>query len=223
MRGRKCLVTMLCVLMVGMLMLGITFRDYRSHADQSKLASFGGGGVLGQKKHLLTRQEMKQKILPELYQTDDRWSQKTYGDDVMEVTGCGPTCLAMILKGLGVNPDTTPYRVAKWAEKQGYYVSGSGSAWNLMSEGAQRLGLDAEELSLDESVIRRYLEQGEPIICIMRPGDFTTCGHFVVLTGELEDGTILVNDPNSEENSHVAWELDRLMGQIKNLWGYSAA
>ncbi len=221
MRGRKILVTFLCVLMVGMLMLGQSLRDYRSHVNQDMLAS-AGEGESNQRRQLLTGQELKQKILPELYQTDHRWSQKQYGDDVMEVTGCGPTCLAMILKGLGVKPDTTPYRVAKWAEKQGYYVSGSGSAWALMSNGAKRLGLDAMELSLDESVIRKHLERGEPIVCIMGPGNFTTSGHFVVLTGELEDGTILVNDPNSEENSHRRWDLDRLMGQIKNLWGYTA-
>ena len=38
------------------------------------------------------------------------------------------------------------------------------------------------------------LENGEPVICSMRPGDFTTKGHFIVLVG-MEDGKIRVQCP----------------------------
>ena len=55
----------------------------------------------------------------------------------------------------------------------------------------------------------------------MRPGDFTTQGHFIVLVGG-EDGKIIVNDPNSKERSSLLWEYDTLAGQIKNLWVFEA-
>lgn len=41
----------------------------------------------------------------------------------------------------------------------------------------------------------------------MRPGDFTTIGHFILLTG-VEDGKIKVNDPNSKIRSSKLWDYD---------------
>ena len=55
----------------------------------------------------------------------------------------------------------------------------------------------------------------------MRKGDFTTTGHFIVLTG-YEDGRITVNDPNSRKRSEKTWDFDTLQYQIKNLWSYTA-
>ena len=76
-------------------------------------------------------------------------------------------------------------------------------------------------MGLSESEVLTALENGHPIICSMRPGDFTTTGHFVVLTG-VEDGKIRVNDPNSRERSGKLWDYSRLEYQINNLWVYTA-
>jgi predicted double-glycine peptidase len=54
----------------------------------------------------------------------------------------------------------------------------------------------------------------------MGPGDFTTTGHFIVLTGYDGQGFI-INDPNSEENSEKIWTYQQLKNQIKNLWAFS--
>ena len=70
---------------------------------------------------------------------------------------------------------------------------------------------------LDENRIRTNLEAGVPVICVMGPGDFTTSGHFIVLTG-LDDGKFRVNDPNSIANSEKLWSYEQIAGQIKNLW-----
>lgn len=158
--------------------------------------------------------------IPRLYQTDSRWKKRPYGTNVMEINGCGPTCLSMVYCGLTGDTKWNPYAVAKMAEEKGYYVSGVGTSWELMTDGAKRLGLKAEQVVFSENVIREILKSGQPIICAMGPGDFTTEGHFIVLTGVKEDGRITVNDPNSKELSEKAWELERLMGQMKNLWKY---
>jgi hypothetical protein len=55
----------------------------------------------------------------------------------------------------------------------------------------------------------------------MGPGDFTTTGHFIVLTGVNADGSITVNDPNSRENSRTDWDLQTIMSQTRNLWSYT--
>lgn len=69
-------------------------------------------------------------------------------------------------------------------------------------------------------VIRKKLEEGHPIICIMGLGDFSTTGHYIVLTTVASDGSIEVRDPNSQKNSDRTWNLEKLMAQTKNLWVY---
>ena len=105
------------------------------------------------------------------------------------------------------------------AQRNGYYVDGQGSAWSLMTEGAAKMGLNGTEMSCDAETIRRTLEDGHVIICAMRPGDFTTAGHFIVLT-KTENGQIKVNDPNSRSRSKI-WSYETLEKQVKNLWAFS--
>ena len=154
---------------------------------------------------------------PLFLQWDERWGYTIYGSDIMEVTGCGPTCLSMVLVHLLQDATYTPRYVADFAEDHRYYAKGSGSKWALISEGGETLGLDVTELPLDENRMKKNLELGNPIICIMGPGDFTTAGHFIVLRG-LKDGKFIVNDPNSKENSERLWSYEEISGQIKNLW-----
>ena len=79
------------------------------------------------------------------------------------------------------------------------------------------LGLDVTEIPLVKKRITDNLEVGNPIICAMGEGNFTTSGHYIVLVG-LEDGLIRVNDPNSYANSEKLWSYEELEGQIRNLW-----
>ena len=158
--------------------------------------------------------------IPLFLQWDERWGYRSYGGDFLAVTGCGPTALSMVYIGLTGDVSMNPYEMAKRAQKEGYYVAGSGSAWDMMTRLAAELGLSAKELGLDADQIKTNLKNGNPIICIMGPGDFTTAGHYIVLTGVADDGTIFVNDPNSKKNSEKTWDVDRLMSQMKNLWVY---
>lgn len=165
--------------------------------------------------------EVTEGEIPLFLQWDKRWGYETYGSDFLAVTGCGPTCLSMVLCGLTGDTGWNPLATARWAQEQGYYVDGSGSSWSLMTEGAQGLGLTSSEVVFDEAHILAELEAGHPIICVVGPGDFTTSGHFLVLTGVDDSGKILLNDPNSIIRSEKAWDLEELMGQIRNLWSYS--
>ena len=56
----------------------------------------------------------------------------------------------------------------------------------------------------------------------VRPGDFTTTGHFIVLAGIANDGQVIVHDPNSAERSGRTWDLERVLSQCANLWAFSA-
>ena len=125
-----------------------------------------------------------------------------------------------VAAGLTGDNTVTPYKVAQFSAGNGYYAGDSGTSWSLMTEGAQQFGIYGEEMGLSEDDVFSALENGHPIICSMRPGDFTTTGHFIVLTG-VEDGKIRVNDPNSRVRSGKLWDYSRLEYQINNLWAYT--
>jgi hypothetical protein len=162
--------------------------------------------------------EVKEGEVPLFLQWDERWGYSMYDNEIMAIDGCGPTCLSMV--AVYVLGDTTmnPYWMAEYSEANGYVDSGS-TLWSLMSEGASLLGLDVTEIPLDEKRVADNLKAGNPIICIMGPGDFTSSGHFIVLTG-YEDGMITVNDPNSIERSNKRWSFSEISSQIRNLWAY---
>lgn len=163
-------------------------------------------------------EDLKQEGVPLLLQWDKRWGYKIYGDDMMAINGCGPTCLSMVASYLKQNPQYNPYCIAKIAYKKGYFTS-HGTSWRLMNEGAKLLGLQAKELPLSESVMIQELQNDHPIICSMSKGTFTTTGHFIVIKS-YKDGKFYVNDPNSQERSRD-YTYQELSYQIKNLWSYS--
>lgn len=155
--------------------------------------------------------------VPLLLQWDERWGYTEYAGELMGLSGCGPTCLSMVCLYLLDDASYTPRYVAQFATENGYSVSGNGSSWTLISEGGEKLGLDVTEIPMDENRIIRNLEVGNPIICVMGPGFFTSTGHFIVMT-EYEDGYVKVNDPNSPNRSEQTWKLTEVMEQIRNLW-----
>ncbi len=166
--------------------------------------------------------EIEEGTFPLLLQYDSRWGYGYYGNKVLAINGCGPTSLAMVVAGLTKDNSVTPYVIATYANEKGYYIPGSGSSWNLMTEGSLNFGVRGTEIALSKELVFKYLKSGNPIICSMRPGDFTTTGHFIVLVG-VEDGKIKINDPNSRERSSKLWNYDILEPQIKNLWVFEKA
>lgn len=159
--------------------------------------------------------------VPLLIQWDKDWGYAPYGNGIIGLDGCGPTCLSMVAVGLTGDCSLTPKAVAEYSEQNGYLDAKSNSTrWALMSEGARKLGLNSREISLDESRMIRELTEGHPIICSMFPGDFTTVGHFIVLC-DYKDGKFLIRDPNSRTRSRETWSYKKLKPQIRNLWAFS--
>ncbi len=163
---------------------------------------------------------IKKGEIPLLLQWDERWGYGKYGNSSIAISGCGPTALSMVIVGLTGDNTMTPYKVAQFSEKNGFFSNNSGTSWDLMTIGAKKLGLKSKEIPLSKNSIFNALKNGHPIICSMRAGDFTTTGHFIVLVG-INNEKIKVNDPNSKKRSKELWEYERLEKQIKNLWEYS--
>lgn len=178
-----------------------------------------------QKKDLNVKIDLTNEVvsgeIPLFIQWDERWGYKIYGSDCMGITGCGPTCISMVVCGLTGNLEWNPYEVAKYAEENGYYVDGTGTAWTLMTDGTSNFGLKASRGTVTEDYIKGNLSPSTPMIASMLPGDFTYTGHFIVLTGIDQEGNVTVNDPNSRINSEKTWPVQTLISQMSAVWCYS--
>lgn len=164
------------------------------------------------------KEEVNSNKVPLFLQWDERWGYAAYGDSVIGINGCGPTCLSMVAAYILHDEKMNPKWMAQFSEKNGYF-STSGTIWTLMSKGAEELGMESVEIPLDYNRIINNLHAGNPIICSMGPGDFTTEGHFIVMTG-VQNGKIIINDPNSRERSEKLWDYEQIKNQIKNLWAF---
>lgn len=157
--------------------------------------------------------------IPSLLQWDQRWGYHQYAGEVMGLSGCGPTALSMVAIYMTGDTTKTPRWVADFASQNGYAVDGSGTAWSLMLEGAQQIGLSSKEIPVERGRIENNLQAGNPIIALMGPGDFTSSGHFIVLTG-MQDGRLKINDPNSRKHSEKTWDVNQVLEQTRAAWVY---
>lgn len=158
--------------------------------------------------------------IPLLLQWDSRWGYAPYGTNIMGLAGCAPTCLSMVVVGLTGNTDANPLAVADYSDAQGWYVPGVGTSWELVRSGGAHYGLQCEELPISREAMLGALDDGKCIIANMLPGDFTTAGHFIVISG-YEDAGFRVLDPNSPTRSGRLWGYTALQPQLGALWAYS--
>jgi hypothetical protein len=161
-------------------------------------------------------------------QTDARWGALPYGKTgTIATSGCGPAALAIVVSSLTGNA-VTPREVAAWSAANGYKCEGSGSYHSLIPAGGAHFGLAVESLGKDAAGLARALEEGKPVIAIMRKGHFTSGGHFIVLRGMTAEGRILVADPASVKRSEKEWafgsivnEANRGAGAGGPFWAFS--
>ena len=164
--------------------------------------------------------EVTKGTIPYFCQWDERWGYKEFGSSFMGVNGCGPTCITMVYCGLTGKTDINPYEMAIYVRDRGYYVPGSGTVWDTMNVIPAEIGLTVIDVPFSADGIRETLKAGHPIICNVGPGDFTQVGHYILLAGVDDAGDIIVHDPNSPERTSKHWDVDVLISQIRNLWGY---
>ena len=160
--------------------------------------------------------------IPLFIQWDKRWGYDAYGNDVIGLSGCGPTCLSMIVIGLTKNQEATPDKLADYATEHGYYEQNSGTKRSFMDEVAAVYGVQGYYIYLSKDNMQEELSQGHPLVCAMRSGDFTSQGHFIVIAG-MEGDKFLVHDPNSIERSQQLWDYDTLQYQISAIWAFKVA
>lgn len=174
-------------------------------------------------QHVDLSQDYTPGEIPHLFQWDTRWGYYLYGgdrvEDLLGLSGCGPTALSMVIIGMTGNTSWNPAAVAEYAAEAGYVTENDGTAWALMSEGSSHFGLQAQDVALWEDTMIQALEDS-PLICALGPGDFTQVGHYIVITA-YEDGAFRILDPNSKANSEKSWTYKALEPQIKAIWSFT--
>lgn len=180
----------------------------------------GAAGAAGGGSASTPTSEWRIGQVPYLYQTDPAWSGLPYAGATVGESGCGPTCLAMVYICLTGSTDRDPVSLCALAERGGYVEQGM-TSWLFMTEGARELGISSRELPASASAVKDALTAGQPVICSMAPGDFTTTGHFIVLAGVDDQGRVIVRDPNSAERSSRLWDMGAILSQCRNLWAFS--
>lgn len=162
----------------------------------------------------------KEQDFPLFLQWDPRWGYQEYGNDgVIGVSGCGPTCVSMVLYYLLGDESLTPDKIATYSMENGYYLPGTGTKWALLQDVPKLYGIEVRQNSASEKTMKKALDQGKVIICSVKAGEFTAVGHFIVIYGYDEEG-FLVNDPNCVARSRQKWPYSKFGRQIKNMWIY---
>lgn len=123
----------------------------------------------------------------------------------------------MALYYLTGREELTPDQIAGYSMEHGYYVEGAGTSWDLIYDFPGLFGVNVTEPAAEKSDMEAVLDAGKILVCAMRPGDFTTGGHFIVIYG-YEDGGFRVNDPNCVARSRRLWRFEELETQIKMIW-----
>ena len=171
----------------------------------------------GQVKTVLTG-----KNIPRLYQWDSLWGYTTYSGTAFGLTGCCPTCLSMVYQGLTGNTDMSPYDMAELAERDGYAAETEGTYSAFLVDEGRALGLNVSELDITEKALKNALQSGEVVIVNFAPGLFTQYGHYVVISGMNQEGSLIMNDPYSEERSNQTWDIQTIVEEAQGLYSYSA-
>lgn len=168
------------------------------------------------------RESERPEKVPLFIQWYKRWGYVPYGQSNVGISGCGPTCLSMVLYSLTGDKNLSPDMLAARAMENGYYVEGVGTSWLFMTDIAVEYGITVSQFpSVELQKIEEVLAQGGLLICAMGPGDFTDEGHFIVIRG-LSDRMLTINDPFSKANSRKKWDYSRVAPQVQQVWTYVA-
>lgn len=165
------------------------------------------------------RSQWQAGTMPHIYQIDPAWSELPYAGGTIRQNACGPTCLTMVYIYKTGHTDMTPVDMCALSEAGNYAPTGA-TEWSFMTIGAWQLGLNGTELHIDRSSIAQALRSGAPIIASVRPGTFTSVGHYIVLWGIDDADQVGVYDPNSQSRSARRWGVVEVLNEIEAMWAY---
>ena len=160
--------------------------------------------------------------VPLFLQWDRRWGYRIYGKEMIGLSGCGPTSLAMVIRHFDSDSTVNPYDVAKYSQDNGYVSADNFTSWKLFETGLSKYGLESQDVIPVEAKMKKALDDNKILIVSVKPGTFTERGHIIVIKGYNKNGDFLINDPNSIVNTNKTWSFDELKSEIRKIWGVSS-
>ena len=160
--------------------------------------------------------------VPLFLQWDRRWGYRPYGKEMIGLSGCGPTSLAMVIRHFDSDSTVNPYDVAKYSQDNGYVSADNFTSWKLFETGLSKYGLESQDVIPVEAKMKKALDDNKILIVSVKPGTFTERGHIIVIKGYNKNGDFLINDPNSIVNTNKTWSFDELKSEIRKIWGVSS-
>ncbi|MBO1308425.1 C39 family peptidase [Enterococcus sp. 669A] len=161
-----------------------------------------------------------------MLQTDPQWAATPYGSgsdyNDIATNGCAITSLAMVLSYYQKRV-VLPTEILDWSQDR-YYVSGQGTAWSIFPDFAATYQLSYEDLGLDAGRIQERLQQNQPVVLSVNPGEFTGVGHIMVIKKDIASDQIVVYDPNDTPEKHHyqnTYSLDYILSQSANAWAFA--
>lgn len=150
-------------------------------------------------------------------QHDPRWKDTSFGNgDSIDVHGCGPTSLAMLVTNL-TSSVLTPEEAAFFSYDRNLYIPGSGSSHSIFLKSLPEFGIKTSSFNTySEEAIRKELKKGNMFAVLMRYGTFSSStGHYILLLGIDENGDVIIADSNSVANSKKSWNLSLILNEAK--------
>lgn len=166
-------------------------------------------------------------------QTDPKWSKIPYANKGESATiggsGCGPTCMAMVI-ATWVDPSITPVETCAWAKAKGYKATNNGTYQSYFVPQAKAFGLECEKVNSssiiylsksDANAVHQKahdaVDEGHLVICLMGKGNWTSGGHYILWYSN--DGKdVLINDSASKKSNRVRNTFELLKSQVRFYW-----
>lgn len=162
-------------------------------------------------------------------QTDKRWKDKPYqvkGETAtIGSSGCGPSCAAMLIETL-TGQTFTPEDACKWSLDHGYKALNAGTYYGYFAPQFAAFGIKCWQLSWTNTYHKprskvhdqalEYLKQGYYLIALMKKGNWTGGGHFIVVWWA--DGKIRINDPASTKDKRLNGDVETFRNECAYYW-----
>lgn len=160
-------------------------------------------------------------------QTDPKWKNVDYSAPGETTTigkaGCGCVSAAMVIATLR-DENVTPLDTCKWSLENGYKALRSGTYYSYFVPQLAQYDIECERLNFsniygkpkakEHDIVKEYLEKGHMVIACMGKGLWTKSGHYILAWG-IEDGYVLINDPNSKSANKTKAPWETFISQVK--------
>ena len=155
---------------------------------------------------------------PLLYCWDKRWGNVDYGGLPLAVTGACPTTFSMAYMAATGKTDMTPDMVAADAASAGMISEKGITSPQFVLEEGKRLKLNVREISASQDAVSEALGKRHLIVAHVKDSPNVSYDHWLLIADHLANGSVVIYDPTSTQNSAHAWDLATILDEADSLY-----